>query len=132
KKKEFLEDIVKYRAKDYVSMNQRLQKIFLYNEAQVNYQDMEIKAGTIVIDYTNNLVYAGRIKDTAGVYTQHPIFKQGANVVEPDSIIFNTQTKKALIFNSRTEQSGGYIIADITKKENDSVYFINRGKFTTS
>ena len=132
KKKEFLEDIVKYKAKDYVSMNQRLQKIFLYNEAQVNYQDMEIKAGTIVIDYTNNLVYAGRIKDTAGVYTQHPVFKQGTNVVEPDSIIFNTKTKKALIFNSRTEQSGGYIIADITKKENDSVYFINRGKFTTS
>uniref|UniRef100_UPI00404A4A2B hypothetical protein n=1 Tax=Gelidibacter sp. TaxID=2018083 RepID=UPI00404A4A2B len=30
KKKDFLEDIVKYKAKDYVSMNQRLQKIFLY------------------------------------------------------------------------------------------------------
>lgn len=132
KKKELLEDIVKYKAKDYVSLNQRLQKIFLYNEAQVNYQDMEITAGTIVIDYTKKLVYAGRIKDTAGVYIQHPVFKQGANVVEPDSIIFNTDTKKALIFNSRTEQSGGYIIADITKKENDSVYFINRGKYTTS
>ncbi len=132
KKKEFLEDIVKYKAKDYVSMNQRLKKIFLYNQAQVNYQDMEIKAGTIVIDYTNNLVYAGRIKDTAGVYSQHPVFVQGANNVESDSIIFNTETKKSLIFNSTTEQSGGIIIADITKKENDSVYFINRGKFTTS
>src|SRR5690606_35567626 len=130
--KEFLEDIVKYKAKDYVSMNQRLKKIFLYNQAQVNYQDMEIKAGTIVIDYTNNLVYAGRIKDTAGVYSQHPVFVQGANNVESDSIIFNTETKKSLIFNSTTEQSGGIIIADITKKENDSVYFINRGKFTTS
>ena len=132
KKKEFLTDKVNYKAKDYVTLNQRLKQTTLYNEAEVYYQDMEIKAGVIVIDHNKNLVYAGRIKDSSGVYSQAPTFQQGANLVEPDSIIFNTETKKALIFNSRTEQSGGYIIADVTKKENDSVYFINRGKFTTS
>ncbi|MGJ8592877.1 MAG: putative LPS assembly protein LptD [Aquaticitalea sp.] len=132
KKKDFLESIVKYKATDYVSMNQREQKIYLYNEAEVLYQDMEIKSGIIVIDYSKNLVYAGRLKDSAGVYTQKPVFTQGSNVVEPDSIIFNTETKKALIFNSRTEQSGGYIDAELTKKENDSVYFLKEGKFTTS
>ncbi len=132
KKKDFLQGIVKYKAKDYVSMNQREQKIYLYNEAEVLYQDMEIKSGIIVIDYSKNLVYAGRLKDSAGVYSQAPIFKQGANIVEPDSIIFNTENKKALIYNSRTEQSGGYIDAELTKKENDSVYFLKEGKFTTS
>ncbi|MEO8773447.1 MAG: putative LPS assembly protein LptD [Gelidibacter sp.] len=132
KKKEFLSDKVNYKAKDYVTLNQRLKQTTLYNEAEVYYQDMEIKAGIIVIDHNKNLVYAGRLKDSAGVYSQAPTFQQGANLVEPDSIIFNTDTKKALIFNSRTEQSGGYIISDVTKKENDSVYFINRGKFTTS
>jgi len=132
KKKEFLTDVVKYKAKEYVSINQRLQKIYLYDEAEVYYQDMEIKSGIIVIDYSKNLVYAGRLKDSAGVYSQAPKFKQGANLVEPDSIIFNTETKKALIYNSRTEQSGGYIDAALTKKENDSVYFIKDGKFTTS
>ena len=132
KKKEFLTDIVNYKALGYVALNQRLKQTTLYDQAEVNYQDMEIKAGIIVIDHNKKLVYAGRLKDSAGVFTQAPTFKQGANLVEPDSIIFNTETKKALIFNSRTEQSGGYIIADVTKKENDSVYFINRGKFTTS
>ncbi len=132
KQKDFLSDIVKYKAKDYASINQREQKIYLYNEAEVYYQDMEIKSGIIVIDYSKNLVYAGRLKDSSGVYSQAPVFKQGTNVVEPDSIIFNTQNKKALIFNSRTEQSGGYIDAELTKKENDSVYFLKEGKFTTS
>ncbi|MCB0447990.1 MAG: LPS-assembly protein LptD, partial [Gelidibacter sp.] len=51
---------------------------------------------------------------------------------EPDSIIFNMNNKKALIYNSRTEQSGGIIDAELTKKENDSVYFIKEGKFTTA
>ena len=131
KKKEFLSGIVKYRAADYVSMNQRKQKIFLYNEAEVVYEDMEIKAGTIVIDYNKNLVYAGRIKDSTG-YSQRPVFKQGDNIIKPDSIVFNTETKKALVFNSRTEQQGFKVYSPITKKENDSVYFMKNGKFTTA
>lgn len=132
KKKEFLTDVVKYKAKEYVSINQRLQKIYLYDEAEVYYQDMEIKSGIIVIDYSKNLVYAGRLKDSAGVYSQAPKFKQGANLVEPDSIIFNTETKKALIFNSRTEQQGFNIFAPLTKRENDSVIFMQKARFTTS
>jgi len=42
------------------------------------------------------------------------------------------KTKKALIWNSKTEQQGGRIISKLTKKENDSVYFVKRAKFTTS
>ena len=132
KKKGMIESIVKYSATDYVSFNRKEQKTYLYNNAKVTYLDMEITAGIIVINHENNEVYAGRLKDSLGNYTQAPIFKQGADVVEPDSIRFNFTTEKALIWNSRTEQSGGYIIAEKTKKENDSVYFIDRGKFTTS
>ncbi|MCF6296008.1 MAG: LPS-assembly protein LptD [Flavobacteriaceae bacterium] len=132
KKKGLLEDIMTYTAKDYVSINQKKEKIFLYNEAKMLYQDMEITAGEIVINYAKNLVFAKGIKDSLGEYTQAPIFKQAGDVVEPDSLIFNTKTQKALIYNSKTEQEGGLIISEITKKENDSVYFVNRAKFTTS
>lgn len=130
-KKEFLEDVVSYKAKDYVSINQKKQKIFLYNEAIVKYQDMEIKAGKITIDYSNNLIYAGRIKDSTG-YSQAPVFTQGANVIEPDSIIFNTDTQKAKVFNSRTEQQGFNVFAPDTKRENDSTYFMANARFTTA
>jgi len=132
KKKGMIEDIVKYSATDYVSFNRKEQKTYLYNNAKVTYLDMEITAGIIVINHENNEVYAGRLKDTLGNYSQAPVFKQGADIIEPDSIRFNFNTEKALVWNSRTEQSGGYIIAEKTKKENDSVLFIRRGKFTTS
>ena len=131
-KKEFLTDKVKYKATDYVSINQKEEKIFLYNEAEVYYGDMEIKSGIIVIDYKKNEVYAGRIKDSLGEYSQHPVFKQGESVVEPDSIRFNFDTEKALIFNSKTEQSGFHILGETTKKENDSVIFMSKARFTTS
>ena len=134
-------DKIKYKAKDYVRLSQKEQKIFLYNEAEIYYQDTELKAGIIIMDYVKNEVYAGRLKDSLGNYTQLPYFKQGDNEVRPDSIRFNFDTEKALIFNSRTEQQAGLgqvgsdnmkVYAEITKKENDSVYFLSEGKLTTA
>ena len=130
KPKGLLDGIINYKAKDITSVNQKKKQIYLYNEAQVQYQDMDIQSGVITIDYANDLVYAGRIKDSLGNYSQPPVFKQGSDIVEPDSIVFNMKTKKALIWNSKTEQQGGRIISKLTKKENDSVYFVKRAKFT--
>ncbi|MBC2840303.1 putative LPS assembly protein LptD [Robiginitalea sp. SC105] len=134
-------DQIKYNAKDYVRISQREQKIYLYNEAEIYYQDTELKAGIIVLDYVRNEVYAGRMKDSLGNYSQLPYFKQGENEVIPDSIRFNFDTEKAIIWNSRSEQQAGLgqlgsdamkVYAQRTKKENDSVYFLSEGKLTTS
>ncbi|MBT8238070.1 MAG: LPS-assembly protein LptD [Croceitalea sp.] len=141
KKKPLLLDNIKYKAKDYVKLSQKDQKIYLYDEAELYYQDTELKAGIIIMDYLKNEVYAGRLKDSTGTYSQLPYFKQGDNVVIPDSIRFNFDTQKALIWNSRTEQQAGLgsfggdamnVLAAVTKKENDSVYFLKDGKLTTS
>ncbi len=131
KPKEFLSDIVTYSADGYVALNNKDQKIYLYDNAIVKYQDMEITAGVIVIDNNTSLIYAGRVKDSTG-YSQTPVFTQGSNKVEPDSIIFNQDNKKAIIFNSRTEDSGLNIFSPITKRENDSTIFMKDARFTTS
>ena len=132
KKKPLLEDKIKRKAVDYEKFDQKKKLITLYNKAEVYYQDIELKSGIIVIDYNKSEVYAGRIKDSTGAYTQRPVFKQGSNVVEPDSIRFNFKTKKALVWNSRTDQGEFKVKAEITKKENDSVYFMKRARFTTA
>ncbi|MFV5693647.1 putative LPS assembly protein LptD [Flavobacterium sp. LT1R49] len=131
-KKAFLDGKVKYRAEKYVKIDQKKKLITLYDKAELYYQDIELTSGIIVMDYEKNEVYAGRIKDSTGAYTQYPNFKQGANVVEPDSIRFNFKTKKALIWNSRSDQGEFKVKAAITKKENDSVYFLKGARFTTS
>jgi len=131
-KKSLLEGKIKYTAEDYAKIDQKNKRITLYNKAELYYQDIELKAGIIIMDYEKDEVYAGRIKDSTGIYTQLPIFKQGLNVIEPDSIRFNTKTKKALIWNSRTDQGEFRVKAELTKKENDSVYFLKNARFTTS
>ena len=123
---------ISYEATDTTSISPQSKLIRLYNNAKIVYEDMEITSGIIVVDYDKNEIYAGRIKDSLGEFTQLPIFKQGQDEIRPDSLKFNMDTKKAIIFNSRTEEAGLNILSDKTKKQNDSVYYMNRAKFTTS
>ncbi|GEM56026.1 organic solvent tolerance protein OstA [Flavobacterium branchiophilum NBRC 15030 = ATCC 35035] len=131
-KKPLIESKIRYTAVDYVKMNQKTKTVTLYNKAELYYQDIELKSGIIVLNNDKSEVYAGRIKDSTGKYTQLPVFKQGSNVIEPDSIRFNFKTKKALIWNSRTEQDEFKVKAEITKRVNDSVYFMKKARFTTA
>ena len=131
-KKPLLEGIVNRKAKDYEKLDQRKKRLTLYNKAELYYQNFELKSGIIVLDYEKNEVYAGRLKDSTGKYTQYPYFKQGDNIIEPDSIRFNTKTGKALIWNTKSKQGEMFIRSEIYKRENDSVIFFKKARFTTS
>ncbi len=132
--KETLTDKVEYKATDYERISQRQKKIYLYNEAEVIYEDMQINAGEIILDYQSNTVFARGITDTSGTYTQVPVFKQGPNEVKPDSIKFNFDTQQALIYGSRVEDeaTGFKIKNEVSKRVNDSVVFMRNVRFTTS
>lgn len=132
KKKPFLDGIVNMKAKDYEKMDQKKKQLTLYNEASIKYTDFDIKAGKIVYDFEKKQVYAGRLKDSTGNYIQRPVFTQGANIIEPDSIVYNNVSGKALIWNSRTKQGEMFIKAEISKRENDSVVFLKNARLTTS
>ena len=130
-KEEMLTDIVSYYGEDYVYIDQKNTQVLLYNKAYIIYGDMRIDAGQIILDYDKNEVFAKGI-DSSGIYTQKPKFVQASNEVNPDSIRFNFDTKKALIYNSRTKQNNFNVIAEVTKRENDSVIYVRNVKFTTS
>lgn len=131
-KQPFLLGKITRNAKGYIKIDKTKGKLYLYDNAELYYQDTELKAGIIILDYNKNEVAAGRIKDSSGKLIQPPFFKQAGNEVNPDSIRFNFDTKKAIIWNSKSEQNGMNVSALATKKENDSVYFIKEAKVTTS
>lgn len=132
KKRETLTDVVDAFAKDYKRLSKKENKMYLYNEAVIEYGDMTINAGRIVLNNSTKEVFAAGIVDSTGAYTQMPSFQQGQNLVEPDSLIFNFDSQKALVFNSRTEQGGFKVKGEISKRQNDSIYYITNAKFTTA
>ncbi|EGD35297.1 putative LPS assembly protein LptD [Capnocytophaga sp. oral taxon 338] len=127
-----LTDIVRYHAKDCVIINRPKKEITLYDQTQITYTDTDLKAGISVINYEKREAYAGRIKDSLGELTQAPVFKQGEQLIEPDSIRFNYVTKRAVIRNAYTTQDENKIRAQVIKKENDSTYFLKEGMVTTA
>lgn len=131
-KQPLLLDQIKRNAKGYITIDKANETMTLYDEAELYYQDVELKSGIIELDYSKNIVTAGRIKDSTGQFVQYPSFKQGGDEVFPDSSRFNFDTKKAIIWNSRSEQGGMNVKAMATKKENDSVYYIRNAHVTTS
>jgi len=129
--KESIEDIIVHVAKDYTIQNAKKQTVTLYNEANISYTDIDLKAGIIVIDYKKNTLFAKGIIDSLG-YNQLPIFKQGGQESEQDSIIYNFKSKRALIYGLKTKQGEMFTYGKKTKRVNDSTIYVRNIRFTTS
>jgi hypothetical protein len=76
KPRESIEDIIIHDAKDYTIQNAKDKTVTLYNDANIKYTDIDLKAGIIIIDYKKNTLFAKGILDSTG-YNQKPIIKQG-------------------------------------------------------
>ena len=131
KPKESIEDLITHVAKDYTIQNAKKQTVTLYNEAQIVYTDIDLKAGIIIIDYKKNTLFAKGIIDSTG-YMQRPVFKQGNQESEQDSMIYNFKSKRALIYGLKTKQGEMFTYGEKTKRVNDSTVYIRKIRFTTS
>lgn len=135
KPKEAIDYKVIHNAEDYTIQNAKNKTITLYNKAHLIYGDVDLKAGKIIVDYKDNTVYATGIivKDsTKTKYEQRPVFKQGSQESEQDSILFNFKTKKALVYGVKTIQGEMITYGEKTKRVNDSTVYMRKLRFTTS
>lgn len=132
KKKEALQDIVTHSADDHITIDFEKNITTLYNNAKLHYQDVDLEAGVIIIDYKNELIRARGIVDSLG-YNQKPHFKQGNEESVQDSLLVNYRTEKALVWGVRSEQEGGMFVGSaVSKKVNDSTLYVREISVTTS
>ncbi len=127
----FLDDKVNYKAEDSTTADLAHKKAYLYNHAEVYYQDMILKAGYIEIDFEKKLITARGIVDSSGKIVQRPVFEQGADKFTAGEIKYNTDTKKGKIKDVITQQGDGYIHGTDIKKDTNNMYYVADGKYTT-
>lgn len=128
--KEQLEDVVRSKA-DYIRNDLPQKMSFLNTKAEVIYQDMQINADYIQIDWNKGMIFARGKIDSTGRITEPAVATQGGKKYEYSSFNYNYKTKQALAFDARTEENEGVIVAQKTKKVSDSVFYMKRGKYTT-
>lgn len=127
---ESLQDILYTKADDKRRDVQK-RMVYLNKNAQVKYQDMQIDADYISIDEKKNLIFARGKQDSLGKIVELAQVNQGGKKYEVKSFNYNTKTREAIAYDARTEESEGLIVADKTKKYNDSVFVMRHAEFTT-
>ena len=129
-KKEQLTDIVQTKAENTRNDVQK-RMTYLNKKAQVKFQDMVIDADYISIDWDKSLIFARGELDSLGKIKTPAVATQAGKSYEYDEFTYNLKTRQALAFNARTEESEGVIVAQKTKKYNDSVFFMRKALYTT-
>lgn len=104
---------------------------YLYGDANVKYEDMDLKSQEIYMCLDSSLVYARGGKDSTGVEFGTPVFVMGKDTYETDSMAFNFKTKKGLISNVYTEQEDGFLTSELSKRNNQGEIFLQHGRYTT-
>jgi lipopolysaccharide export system protein LptA len=121
-----------YTSADSMSYSAENKKSFLYGDANVKYQDMDVTADYIDYDFVSSMVFAKGIPDSTGVLKGRPNFKQGQEQeFTTDSMIYNFKDQRGRTFVTNTKQGDGFLISDITKKQADGSFHIKGGKYTT-
>ena len=131
KKEKPLDSKVDYSASDTMIISMKAQKIFLYNNAQVNYEDIELKANYIDFDMANNRVHASGLPDSSGVMKGEPEFKQKDEAFTSKTMDYNFKSQKGKIYDIVTQEGEGYLHSKETKRLPNSHIDIKDGKYTT-
>ncbi len=126
-----LETPINYNALDSIVISVDGKKVYLYNDAIVTYDEIELSADFIELDLSTNEVYAEGVADTTGVVQGTPVFNDGTDEFECKSLRYNFESQKGIIYDVKTEQGEGYVHSEKTKKIDENSFILRDGKYTT-
>ena len=129
--KNAITSIVKYSARDSVVNDLQNRYTYLFGDAVVQYEDMELRADYIEINFEHNELYACGVADSNGKMHGFPFFSQAEAHYNAREIMYNFNTQKGKITNVITTQDDGFIHGEQVKKIGDNIAYIKRGKYTT-
>jgi len=123
---------ITYEADSLIKQDLLNNRIELFENASLSFEDVKLTAAYIRLDNNTGLIFARGIYDENGAYTQRPLFNQDGQESEQDSIKFNFKTRKAKVWNVEIEYQELTIKGASNKVLNDSVFFFEDVRFTTS
>jgi len=121
---------VEYNA-DTIEYDLSQLKTYLWGDAWVKYENMELRAAYIEVDIASNEVFARGLTDSLGVETGRPVMTEGSDTFEAKTMRYNFETKRGHISGIVTEQEGGFLHGETTKKHSNDHLHIRGGKYTS-
>ena len=119
-----LEYPIVYNARDSIRYETKGQKIYLFGDAYVNYQTMNLKSEYIEIDNAKNTITAFGKKDSLGVESGTPVFKDGQQEIACRKMVYNLKTKKGKIYDIETKEGDLLLLGSEVKKDSNNVVYM--------
>lgn len=93
-------------AQDSMVYDIKNRKIYLYGGAEVTYTTIKLNADYIIFDYESSIVTASGLPDSTGKMAGIPKFADGEQNFTADSMRYNFKTRKGIVYDVTTEESG--------------------------
>lgn len=122
---------VKYQSKDSMTFDMETGKVYLWNDAEVYYEDIVLKADYIELDMNSSLVIADGLVDSTGEMQGMPVFKDKGSDYQAGRMVYNFKTKRGKISEVRTQEGDGYIKGNEVRKTPTDVIYVKNGYYTT-
>lgn len=106
---------VQYESADSMIYDLVERKVYMYNNAEVFYEQYNLKAGYIEFNFITNIATATCLIDSAGNEVQCPFFDDKTQQFTSRRIEFNFKTKKGKVYDASTQQGDGYLVSNETK-----------------
>ncbi len=126
-----LSSLVEYSSTDSIRFDIQAQKVYLFGEAEINYEKINLKSEYIEIDFTRSELYAKGLPDSTGKVIGTPVFEEGGKTFNSKEMSYNFDTKQGLIKHVITQEGEGFIHGNIIKKMSNDIIYIQGGKYTT-
>ena len=105
-KKNGIDAPVSYKGNDSLVYDAKAKRAYIYGEANVKYENMDLTSDRIALSMDSSLVHAVGTPDSLekGGIRNKPVFKMGDTEYQSDTMAFNFKTKKGFINNVTTHQ----------------------------
>lgn len=127
----FLDDVMTGSNKDSLTYDVINGIVTIFEQGDVSYQNMNIKADYMRLDMNTKEIYAYGRMDSTTNEASRPEFIEGNSVYTMDTLNYNITTQKAKIKGVLTEDGDGILQGVSVKKMPDNSININRGRYTT-
>ncbi|MFI3248349.1 MAG: putative LPS assembly protein LptD [Rikenellaceae bacterium] len=133
KTRNMIDDVMKGRNEDSLYYDVKGQKVYIYNQGDVSYQNKSLQADIMQIDMARNEIYAyGKEIDSLGTKSiTQPVFVDGGTSYTMDTITYNLKSEKAKIKGVATQEGDGWLVGSQVKKMPGNTINIKGGKYTT-
>ncbi|MGL4630880.1 MAG: putative LPS assembly protein LptD [Leadbetterella sp.] len=130
-----IETTVESFSSDSTVLDMGQQEYHLYGNASVVYGNIELRGDYIRLNWAKSEVFAHGSPDTTKANLNRikgrPVFVDGGEEYNMDTIRYNFKSKKAIISNIVTQQGEGFVTGRKVKKDPEDNMYLVGAKYTT-